>query len=99
MTEPADQKAIEEAEARFLRMSEKYAQKAGYRLNPDPEVLKTIIHGLAKNKLKHGRGYCPCMFVSGNPEEDKKTICPCQFHREDIEKQGKCHCGLFLKQN
>ena len=45
-------------------------------LVPDQELVKTIIHGLARNKMKHGRGYCPCMFVSGNPEEDKKTGMP-----------------------
>ncbi|RJP70181.1 MAG: ferredoxin:thioredoxin reductase [Candidatus Abyssobacteria bacterium SURF_17] len=81
----------------MLRGSEKYAQRAGYRLNPDAEVVDTITSGLAKNKFKYGRAYCPCFFISGDPEEDRKLICPCQYHREDIEKTGKCHCGLFVK--
>jgi len=99
MTDPTDEKALEEARMRIRKGSEKYAQKAGYRLNPDAEVVNTIIGGLVKNKFKHGRAYCPCMFVSGDPQEDKKIICPCQVHREDIEKHGKCHCGLFVKPN
>jgi ferredoxin-thioredoxin reductase catalytic chain len=99
MPEVNEEQALQDAETRFLKGSEKYAEKAGYLLNPDQELVKTIIHGLARNKMKHGRGYCPCMFVSGNPEEDKKTICPCHFHREDIEKHGKCHCGLFVKKS
>jgi ferredoxin-thioredoxin reductase catalytic subunit len=97
VTEPVDEKALEAAKARLLKGSEKYAQKAGYRLNADPEVVGTIITGLAKNKFKYGRAYCPCFFVSGDPEEDKKLICPCEYHCEDIEKHGKCHCGLFVK--
>jgi ferredoxin-thioredoxin reductase catalytic subunit len=92
-----DEKALEENKERLQKGSEKYAVKAGYKLNPDPEVVHTIIGGLAKNKVKYGRAYCPCFFVSGDPEEDKKLICPCQYHRDDIEKSGKCHCGLFVR--
>lgn len=97
MSDEIDEKAVKEIRAKMLKGSQKYAEKAGYKLNPDSEVVKTITTGLAKNKLKHGRSYCPCMFVTGNPEEDKKIICPCTFHHEDIEKKGKCHCGLFVK--
>lgn len=99
MTDTVDEKALEQAEDRLLRGSEKYADRAGYKLNPDAEVVRTIMTGLAKNKVKYGRAYCPCMFVSGDPDEDRKIICPCRIHREDIEKHGKCHCGLFVKSN
>ena len=99
MAESLDGKALEESKSRLFKGSERYAAKAGYRLNPDSKIVETIVAGLAKNKLKHGRAYCPCMFVTGNPDEDKKIICPCRIHREDIEKSGKCHCGLFVKMN
>ncbi len=92
-----DKDSLEQAKDRLRKGSEKYAQRAGYKLNADPELVNTIITGLARNKFKYGRAYCPCFFVSGNPEEDRKLICPCQYHREDIEKHGKCHCGLFVK--
>ena len=97
MTDQIDEKALKEAKARILKGSQKYAEKMGYELNPDSEIVKTIITGLAKNKLRHGRAYCPCMFVTGNPDEDKKIICPCKVHHEDIEKSGRCHCGLFVQ--
>lgn len=97
MAEVKDEKTIEETKARLLKGSEKYAVRAGYKLNDDSEIVQTIIAGLAKNRFRYGRAYCPCFFVSGNPEEDKKLICPCQYHREDIENKGKCHCGLFVK--
>lgn len=97
MADETDTKALEETKARFRKGSEKYAQKSGYNLSPDPEVVDTIVTGLARNKLKHGRGYCPCFFVSGDPAQDKKLICPCEYHHEDIKKHGKCHCGLFVR--
>jgi len=97
MAEEIDQKALEEAKDRIRRGSEKYARKAGYSLNPDSGIVETIVSGLAKNRFKHRRAYCPCMFVTGDPEQDKKIICPCQIHKEDIEAHGKCHCGLFVK--
>jgi len=97
MTESPDEKTLEELKSRFFKGSEKYAEKAGYKLNPEAGIVETIMIGLAKNKLKHGRAYCPCMLVTGDPDEDKKIICPCHVHKEDIEKRGKCHCGLFVK--
>lgn len=99
MAEKIDEKKLEESKERLHKGSEKYARKAGYTLNPDSGIVETIITGLAKNRSKHGRAYCPCMFVTGNPDEDKKIICPCRIHKEDIEKHGKCHCGLFVKAN
>lgn len=97
MTEEIDEKHFEEAEAKIFKGCRKYAEKAGYKLNPDSKVTNTIIKGLAKNKFKHGRAYCPCMMVKGDPAEDKKIICPCYLHKEDIPEKGKCHCGLFVK--
>jgi ferredoxin-thioredoxin reductase catalytic subunit len=97
MSEHNDTKALEESKGRIRKGSKKYAQKAGYKLNPDSGIVETIVTGLANNRLRHGRAYCPCMFVSGDLDEDKKIICPCHVHRVDIEKKGKCHCGLFVK--
>jgi ferredoxin-thioredoxin reductase catalytic subunit len=97
MTEIRDNKDLEEARQRLHKGSAKYAERAGYRLNEDSEIVQTIVTGLAKNKFKYGRAYCPCFFISGDPDEDRKLICPCQYHREDIEKKGKCHCGLFVR--
>lgn len=75
----------------------KYAENNGFRLNPDKEAVKRLIKGLLANEKKYGARYCPCRRVSGNIEEDKKKICPCQWHRQEIEKDGHCYCGLFFK--
>lgn len=35
-------------------------------------------------------GYvCPCRLG--------KVPCPCEFAKEELETQGKCHCGLFVR--
>jgi hypothetical protein len=33
-------------------------------------------------------GHCPC-----RPED---VPCPCPSHREEISKDGHCHCNLFV---
>ncbi len=42
-----------------------------------------------------GKRYCPCFEPSGDPELDKKLICPCAFVKEETENNGTCHCTLF----
>jgi len=81
---------------KMKKFAEKYAEKSGYRLNPDPEILEMILEGLVNNKEEYGRQYCPCRSVSGDPEEDRKKICPCFWHHQEIKEDGKCHCQLFL---
>ena len=73
----------------------RYADKKGYTLNPDEEILESVIEGLAQNKLKYGKRYCPCRIITGDPKKDKKIICPCVYHKEEIERDGHCHCMLF----
>lgn len=80
-----------------IRNYQVYAEKNGLKLNPDREVVERLVKGLLANEKKHGAKYCPCRRISGNPEEDKPKICPCQWHKEEIEKDGHCLCGLFVR--
>ena len=79
------------------KFSQDYADKQGFLLQPDPKMLDLILTGLLKNKEKHGKRYCPCRRVSGNPEKDKKIICPCIYHEEEIKTDGHCKCLLFFR--
>ena len=88
-----DSKKIEE----IIKDYEAYAQKEGFRLNPDRRIVEGIIKGLLRNEEKYGARYCPCRRVSGNQEEDQPKICPCQWHKEEIERDGHCFCRLFYK--
>lgn len=74
-----------------------YAAENNFHLNPDNETVKRIIKGLLENEKKYGKRFCPCRRVVGNPEEDKLKICPCYWHKEEIEKNGRCLCNLFVR--
>lgn len=82
---------------KLIKESEEYARKNGFKLSPDKEVVKRLIRGLLENEKKYGVRYCPCRRITGNPEEDKPKICPCRWHLEEIERDGHCLCGLFMK--
>ncbi len=81
----------------LIKNYQDYAQKNGFSLNPKKEVVEGIVSGLLKNEEKYGRRYCPCRRVTGNEEEDEKIICPCAYHKDEIEKLGHCLCDLFNK--
>ena len=54
-------------------------------LNPDLERVKEI-----KNQIKEKGGYCPCKLFKNDD-----TKCMCKEFRE--QKEGECHCGLYIK--
>ena len=79
------------------RIAEAYAKLKGFKLNPDKKGLNFILNGLEKNREKYGFPYCPCRIITENKEKDKEIICPCVYHRGEIELQGYCLCKLFWK--
>ena len=81
----------------IIKEYSEYAQKNGFKLNPDRKNVERVINGLLENEKKNGKKYCPCRRLSGNQEEDSKKICPCAYHKDEIAKNGRCFCGLFTK--
>ena len=81
----------------IIKSYQEYTEKNGFKLNPDRKVVERLVKGLLENEKKYGAKYCPCRGVTGNSEEDKSKICPCQWHREEIKRDGHCFCGLFVK--
>ena len=82
---------------KLIKEYEDYAKKNSFRLNPNKKVIEGLIKGLLENEKKFGKRYCPCRRVKGIPELDKNIICPCVYHKNEIKKQGHCHCFLFIK--
>jgi len=72
-----------------------YADKNNFKLNPNEKATLGIIRGLLRNKQFKGDIYCPCRQVTGNKEEDKKIVCPCIYHKDEIKQMGHCKCTLF----
>ncbi len=86
-----------QAEADMLKWANGIARKNGWVLNPDEDHLRIVIRGLVRNKEKFGRPYCPCRLRSGDEERDRAIECPCIYHKDEIAKDGHCHCLLYYK--
>jgi len=80
----------------LLRWAEDYARMRGLRLNPDRRIVEMVLRGLLRNEAVKGARYCPCRVTTGNPEDDRRIICPCIYHSQEIEAYGRCKCGLFV---
>ena len=80
-----------------IKKYEDYAKQNGFKLNPKREIVDRLINGLLEKEKNLGARYCPCRRATGDKDEDKKLICPCYWHKEEIEKEGHCYCWLFVK--
>ena len=87
-------KPIEEIEAELKAE----AQKTGYTLNPDREILEGIVEGLSINEERLGYWSCPCRMASGNRMSDLDIICPCEYRDPDLAEYGRCYCALYVTQ-
>lgn len=77
-----------------IKFTDKVCEQFGFVYNPEAEINQGIQFGLTRNKLMHGKRYCPCFFITGNKEEDR--ICPCKPALEhEIPVDGVCHCQIF----
>jgi ferredoxin-thioredoxin reductase catalytic subunit len=75
------------------------AEKTGYILNPDEEILQGIIEGIAINEDRLGYWSCPCRKASGSRLSDFDIICPCEYRDPDLEEYGRCYCALYVTQD
>jgi len=87
--------ALDKEGIALLKTFKEYAESKGFVLNPNQKALEGLVNAFLRVKKAKGEFYCPCRIVSGNKEKDKEIICPCIFHRGEIELQGKCKCTLF----
>ncbi len=76
-----------------VRFTDKVVAQFGWAYNPDQEINQGIQYGLTRNKLMHGKRYCPCFFVTGEADD---RVCPCPPAIEkEIPEDGVCHCQIF----
>jgi len=71
---------------------ERIARRSGWRLSPNRERRRKLIAHMLANWANYGHPYCPC-----RTERTRETICPCAWVAEEIERDGRCTCGLFYK--
>lgn len=98
---PADVKkdSLARAQLEVRQRLERWLENTPYKFNPDTSTVETIIKGLALRRLKYGEEYCPCRVVKEDEEENKRIVCPCIYHEEEIAQNGICFCGLFVGPN
>ena len=78
------------SEKEIRERAEEYARLRGYSFN---DMKEDVIEGLIGKNKRFGDFYCPCRMLHA-PEYQ----CPCQPTRAgDVDKNGKCYCGFFLK--
>ncbi|MBA7593447.1 hypothetical protein ES703_00367 [subsurface metagenome] len=69
------------------------------------QIAKSIVKFADQNKLHIHPGQDPndwatqVLLAGGCPCVPGRTSCPCAFVKEDIEKFGRCRCGLFTDDN
>jgi ferredoxin-thioredoxin reductase catalytic subunit len=85
------------AAKQLLKSLRRYERASGYKMQPSTKILATIMKGLLKNVQKHGAKYCPCRKPTGDSEKDKKIICPCAYHKDEIKNDGHCKCLLYFR--
>lgn len=76
----------------------KAAEKKGWKLTPDTELIGYLKEGFAVNLERYGYLQCPCREGSDDREWDKDILCPCEYAPADVEEYGQCFCGLYLSQ-
>lgn len=88
---------IDDAGAEELRRKlDTDAEQGGYHLNPDREFTLGLARGLLVNEARYGYPSCPCRLASGNADEDRDIVCPCDYRDPDLEEFGACYCALYV---
>lgn len=87
----------EEKEALYRKLKDE-AEKSGYNLGPDHDLVMTLMHGLLVNQERYGYASCPCRLASGRIEQDRDIICPCDYRDPDLDEYETCYCALYVSE-
>ncbi len=74
----------------YDRLNEE-AEAAGYHLNPDREFTMMLVEGLLTNRDRYGYMLCPCRMGTGEREDDRDIICPCDYRDIDLNEYDQCY--------
>ncbi len=87
----------EEVDALYATLK-RWAESTGYHLNPDEAFTRGLVEGLLVNRARYGYQSCPCRLASGDKEQDRDIICPCDYRDPDLEEWGACYCALYVSE-
>jgi ferredoxin-thioredoxin reductase catalytic subunit len=55
-----------------------------------------LVEALLVNKARYGYMVCPCRLASGDRDNDRDIICPCDYRQPDVAEFGSCYCNLYV---
>ena len=74
----------------------KVQEPKGYYFADNYERVMELLEALIVNKDRYGYMACPCRLASGNRENDRDIICPCEYREPDVAEFGSCYCNLYV---
>ena len=74
----------------------KVQEPKGYYFSNNHERVMELIEALLVNKERYGYMVCPCRLASGDRENDRDIICPCEYREPDVAEFGSCYCNLYV---
>lgn len=86
------------AESDILENMKSDAERNGYFMCPDEELLDDLIAGLVTNEERYGYASCPCRIAVNIKTYDADIICPCEYRDADVDEFGMCYCALFVSE-
>ncbi|MBC2710541.1 MAG: ferredoxin:thioredoxin reductase [Desulfosarcina sp.] len=74
----------------------KVQEPKGYFFSNNNERVMELLEALLLNKERYGYMVCPCRLASGNRDNDRDIICPCEYREPDVAEFGSCYCNLYV---
>ena len=74
----------------------KVQEPKGYYFSDDRERVMELLEALLVNKARYGYMVCPCRLASGDRDNDRDIICPCEYREPDVAEFGSCYCNLYV---
>lgn len=96
---------IDEDIQKFKIECQKHSKKISNELhqnviiNPNDKIVYNVIRMILKNEKKYGFKFCPCKpdtFKKKNENEEYISVCPCINHKNELLKDKKCCCNLYV---
>jgi ferredoxin-thioredoxin reductase catalytic chain len=76
----------------------KVQEPKGYYFSNNHERVMELLDALLVNKDRYGYMVCPCRLASGDRDNDRDIICPCDYREPDVAEFGSCYCNLYVSQ-
>jgi ferredoxin-thioredoxin reductase catalytic subunit len=74
----------------------KVQEPKGYYFSSNHERVMELLAALLVNKDRYGYMVCPCRLASGDRDNDRDIICPCDYREPDVAEFGSCYCNLYV---